>query len=171
MATISLDIINWKNIFAHARTFQEKKPTKWGFVEEFFMNDFYEKLYETYPKKDESWSFVSTDDKSAYRKWWTGEHPDQISNDVEDPNFSESWNQFYHYLFSEEFLVLTGLIACLVKAITLGESLFSIANCQHSKVSIKSDGLKTFKFGIDLRLVSCSIGWCVGPSSPRPMES
>ena len=104
MTTKNLEIINWKNIFAHARTFQEKKPTKWGFVEEFFMNDFYEKLYETYPKKDESWSFVSTDDKSAYRKWWTGEHPDQISNDVEDPNFSESWNQFHHYLFSEEFL-------------------------------------------------------------------
>ena len=104
MTTKNLEIINWKNIFAHARTFQEKKPTKWGFVEEFFMNDFYEKLYETYPKKDESWSFVSTDDKSAYRKWWTGQHPDQISNDIEDPNFSESWNQFHHYLFSEEFL-------------------------------------------------------------------
>ena len=104
MTTKNSEIINWKNIFAHAKTFQEKKPTKWGFVEEFFMNDFYEKLYETYPKKDESWSFVSTDDKSAYRKWWTGQHPDQISNDIEDPNFSESWNQFHHYLFSEEFL-------------------------------------------------------------------
>ena len=104
MITKNSEIINWKNIFVHAKTFQEKKPTKWGFVEEFFMSDFYEKLYETYPKKDESWSFVSTDDKSAYRKWWAGEHPDQISNDVEDPNFSESWNQFYHYLFSEEFL-------------------------------------------------------------------
>ena len=104
MTTKNSEIINWKNIFAQAKTFQEKKPTKWGFVEEFFMTDFYEKLYETYPKKDESWSFVSTDDKSAYRKWWTGEYPDQISNDVEDSNFSESWNQFYHYLFSEEFL-------------------------------------------------------------------
>ena len=104
MTTKNSEIINWKNIFAHARTFQEKKHTKWGFVEEFCMSDFYEKLYETYPKKDESWSFVSTDDKSAYRKWWTGQHPDQISNDIEDPNFSESWNQFHHYLFSEEFL-------------------------------------------------------------------
>ncbi|MNM93135.1 hypothetical protein D3C81_1055000 [compost metagenome] len=27
------------------------------------------------------------------------------------------------------------------------------------------------RFGVLRRLVSCSIGWCVGPSSPRPMES
>ena len=104
MATKNLEIINWKNIFAHARTFQEQKPTKWGFIEEFFTSDFYEKLYETYPKKDDSWFFESAEDKSAYRKWWTGEHTDHISNDVEDSNFSESWNQFHHYLFSEEFL-------------------------------------------------------------------
>ena len=45
------EIINWNNVFAHDRTFQEKKPTKWAFIEEFFASDFYEKLYETYPKK------------------------------------------------------------------------------------------------------------------------
>jgi len=97
------EIINWKNVFAHDRTFQEKKPTKWAFIEEFFASDFYEKLYETYPKKDDSWFFETSNDKSAYRKWWAG-HSNQISNDVEDSNFSESWNQFHHYLFSEEFL-------------------------------------------------------------------
>ena len=47
---------------------------------------------------------------------------------------------------------------CLVKAITLGVSLLLRASCQHSKVSIKSDGLKTFRFGIDLKFVNCSIG-------------
>ena len=36
--------------------------------------------------------------------------------------------------------------------------LFSRANCQHSNVSIKSAGLNTFKFGIDLKPVNCSIG-------------
>ena len=102
--TENLNIINWENVFAHSKTFQEQKPAKWVFIEEFFVRDFYEKLYETYPKKDDSWFTESTDDKSAYRKWWTGQHPDQISNDIEDPNFSESWNQFHHYLFSEEFL-------------------------------------------------------------------
>ena len=60
---------------------------------------------------------------------------------------------------------------CLVRAITLGELLLSSAICQHSNVSIKSAGLKTFKFGIDLKLVNYSIGWWVGPSSPKPIES
>ena len=97
-------IINWENVFSQTSIFQTQKPTKWAFLEEFFARDFYEKLYETYPKKDDSWFFETSNDKSAYRKWWTGEHPAHISNDVEDSNFSESWNQFHHYLFSEEFL-------------------------------------------------------------------
>ena len=103
MTAKNSNIINWENVLAHSKTFQDQKPTKWAFLEEFFVRDFYEKLYETYPKKDESWSFESADDKSAYRKWWAG-HSNQISNDVEDSNFSESWNQFHHHLFSEEFL-------------------------------------------------------------------
>ena len=48
------NIINWENVFAHSKTFQEQKPAKWVFIEEFFVRDFYEKLYETYPKKDDS---------------------------------------------------------------------------------------------------------------------
>ena len=62
---------------------------------------FYEKLYETYPKKDESWFFESTDDKSAYRKWWGADHTEHIDTDIEDTSFSESWNQFHSYLFSD----------------------------------------------------------------------
>ena len=100
--TKNLNIINWENVFAHSKTFQEQKPVKWAFIEEFFVRDFYEKLYETYPKKDDSkatmrdsanvpsgmslenitselatgggtnWSYETTDDCNAYRKWWTG---------------------------------------------------------------------------------------------------
>ena len=104
MTAKNLEIINWENIFAQASTFQTQKPTKWAFIEEFFASDFYEKLYETYPKKDDSWFFETSNDKSAYRKWWAGQDPDGISNDVEDPNFSEYWNKLHHYLFSDEFL-------------------------------------------------------------------
>jgi hypothetical protein len=56
MATNS-NIINWENVLTHSNTFQDQKPTKWTFLEEFFVRDFYEKLYETYPKKDENWFF------------------------------------------------------------------------------------------------------------------
>ena len=104
MTAKNSEIINWENIFAQSGTFQTQKPTKWAFLEEFFMRDFYEKLYETYPKKDDSWYFESSNDKSTYRKWFGGKKVNGIANDVEDPNFSESWNEFYHYLFSDEFL-------------------------------------------------------------------
>ena len=102
--TKNLNIINWENVLTHSKTFQDQKPTKWVFLEEFFVRDFYEKLYATYPKKDESWFFESAADKSAYRKWWGGEHAQDIATDVKDTNFSESWNQFHHYLFSDEFM-------------------------------------------------------------------
>jgi len=102
--TKNLNIINWENVLTHSKTFQDQKPTKWAFLEEFFVRDFYEKLYETYPKKDESWFFVSTDDKSSYGKWWREEQAEHIVVDVEDTDFSESWNQFHHYLFSDEFI-------------------------------------------------------------------
>ena len=102
--TKNLNIINLENVLPHSKTFQDQKPTKWAFLEEFFVRDFYEKLYETYPKKDESWFFVSTDDKSSYGKWWREEQAEHIVVDVEDTDFSESWNQFHHYLFSDEFI-------------------------------------------------------------------
>ena len=98
------EIINWNKICSHDRIFQERKPTKWTFIEEFFAKDFYEKLYETYPKKDDSWFFESANDKSGYRKWWVGDDSDGIPSDVEDSNFSDTWNKFHHYLFSDEFL-------------------------------------------------------------------
>ena len=42
---------------------------------------------------------------------------------------------------------------------------------QHSSVSIASAGRNTCRPGIARRLARCSIGWWVGPSSPRPIES
>ena len=131
--TKNLNIINWENVFAHSKTFQEQKPAKWVFIEEFFVRDFYEKLYETYPKKDDSktinitnhhlidpselatgggtnWSYQATNEANAYRKWWTGgssliqQKPTPDRGFVEDPTFSESWNQLYRYLFSDELM-------------------------------------------------------------------
>ena len=47
----------------------------------------------------------------------------------------------------------------------------SSASCQHSSVSTASQGRNTLRFGIARSAARCSTGWCVGPSSPRPMES
>ena len=52
-----------------------------------------------------------------------------------------------------------------------GPFLILIAASQHNAVSNKSAGRNTLPFGIDLSILICSIGWCVGPSSPKPIES
>ena len=125
--TKNSDIINWESVFSYSKTFQENKPTKWAFIEEFFVRDFYEQLYETYPKKDDSktiksgdelsgrklatgggtnWFYESTDDTNAHRKWWTNGLESYAPHEdyVEDPSFSESWNKLYRYLFSDELI-------------------------------------------------------------------
>ena len=42
---------------------------------------------------------------------------------------------------------------------------------QATAVSTASQGRQTSRLGISRSDSTCSIGWCVGPSSPRPMES
>ena len=60
---------------------------------------------------------------------------------------------------------------CRVSARATGPVLCLSANRHASAVSFASAGRMSVKFGIARSAVSCSIGWCVGPSSPRPMES
>ena len=40
-----------------------------------------------------------------------------------------------------------------------------------SITSFASQGRSTIRFGMARNDASCSIGWCVGPSSPTPIES
>lgn len=46
------DIINWENLFKQSETFKNNKPFKFAFTEEIFKRDFYERLFETFPKYD-----------------------------------------------------------------------------------------------------------------------
>ena len=50
-------------------------------------------------------------------------------------------------------------------------SRLSIAAAQATAVSAVSHGRQTSRFGIRRSDAACSIDWCVGPSSPRPIES
>ena len=52
-----------------------------------------------------------------------------------------------------------------------GPSRRSIADFQATADSTVSQGRQVCILGVERRAVSCSTGWCVGPSSPRPMES
>ena len=96
-------IINWEKLFSYSDTFQNNKPCKWAFIEDFFHREFYDQLYETFPKFDNSWEYVSSHDKDAFRKLWGNQKNDDIPTNEEDSKFSKPWNEFYHYLFTDEF--------------------------------------------------------------------
>ena len=100
------NIINWENVFRNSDTFKNNKPFPYGFVENFFHHDFYNELYNTYPKLDEKW-YIPTDFGRSAKKRWFGSadpHSDQKSVDLEDTSLSRAWNQFFHYIHSKEFL-------------------------------------------------------------------
>ena len=52
-----------------------------------------------------------------------------------------------------------------------GRRLRSIAQAQATAVSTVSHGRQTSSFGMSRSAAACSTDWCVGPSSPRPIES
>lgn len=98
------DIINWENVFRNAKSFQNNEPAKFGFVEDFFHNDFYEKLYNTYPKEnDGAWYRLTNDfSRSAMRRNFGNIKPHDPIND-DDPLLSPEWNKFKQYMNSKEF--------------------------------------------------------------------
>ena len=53
----------------------------------------------------------------------------------------------------------------------VGPSLRAIALVQATAVSAVSHGRQTSRLGMRRSDAACSTGWCVGPSSPRPIES
>jgi len=98
------EIIDWKNVNSHSEDFKSKKPAKWIFIENFFQKEFYEKLYNTYPKYDDTWKLMDSFDKVSYRKFWGKENNEQIIEQEEDSHYSKEWNEFVKYLHGEEFI-------------------------------------------------------------------
>ena len=100
----SSKIINEQNLFKYSSGFQNKKPVRWAFIEEFFDRSFYEKLYNSYPKLDDTWKIFDSVDKTGFFKTWANQNQNVPVIYSEDKNLSESWNEFYRYLFTEEFI-------------------------------------------------------------------
>jgi len=96
-------IINWKNVFEQSNSFKNNKPFKFGFIEEFFERDFYERLYETFPKIDDTWIDGSSIQKSINLRRWGNVKLNEIIPPGDDPAFSEEWNTLKRYVESEEF--------------------------------------------------------------------
>ena len=100
------EIINWDNVFLQSETFQKNKPFQYGFIKNFLNKEFYDILYNSYPKDDDSWITPKDFGRSAKKRWFGIADPnsDKCSLDVEDSSLNESWNKFFHYIHSKEFL-------------------------------------------------------------------
>ena len=109
-----LNMVNWQNAYEQSSNFKNSGPTKWAFVKEFLDSGFYEELYKTFPKFDDTWHLTDSDEKLAYNKFWKREQsryytdgtPINEHNLIQeyDPMYSESWNKFLSYAWSEEFI-------------------------------------------------------------------
>ena len=92
-------IINWDNVFSQSSTFKKNTPCKFAFVENFIEKNFYEKLYNTYPKIDETWFDGSNMTKSQFSRAWGGGKPKDVGIIPEiDSNLSKEWNEFKCYI-------------------------------------------------------------------------
>ena len=98
------NIINWENVAAQSLNFKNQKPFKFGFIEKFFDKTFYEKLYSTYPKIDESWGQWSDMEKAQYFRTWNNNPPNEINKIGNDSSLGEHWNKLKRYAESEEFI-------------------------------------------------------------------
>jgi hypothetical protein len=101
----SVKIINWDIVLKKSSEFQNQKPFKFGFIEEFFDREFYNRLYETYPKINDSWIKSSDHSKYQLTKFWgKNTKASQIVESGSDDTWSKEWNMFNQYAHSEEFL-------------------------------------------------------------------
>lgn len=100
-------IINWENVFANSETFRNNKPFPFGFVENVFEPNFYNMLYESYPKVDSSWHHPTDFTRSSTKRGF-GNHKvgtnDAFPPDQEDKELSKAWNEFFHYFYTDEFM-------------------------------------------------------------------
>ena len=98
------NIVNWDSVSNQSSSFKNQTPFHFALIEKFFERDFYEKLYETYPKIDETWTLAHTATKTQLTKYWNGIGPNDVVGCEDDPQYSEEWNKFKSYAQSEEFV-------------------------------------------------------------------
>lgn len=94
------DIFNWDAIFSQTDTFQNNTPFKYAFVKGIFKQDFYDRLYETFPKS-EDFSLNNDYRRSAKTRIFHEEDP---SGPQLDSSLSLEWNLLNKYMFTSEFM-------------------------------------------------------------------
>ena len=98
------NLVNWENLNKQKEKFQTQEPFRFAFVEDFFNQEFYDNLYNTYPIIDESWGINSDHSKSQYFKTWNNKSTKTPSVVGDDTSLSEHWNKLKRYAESDEFV-------------------------------------------------------------------
>ena len=97
-------IFDWNNILSHSEEFQTNPHFSFSYMENIFDKKFYEELFSTFPKLDDSWLRLEEPDKSTYRKFWFDAKSQEIDRLGNDPNFSNVFNTLHEYCHSNEFM-------------------------------------------------------------------
>jgi hypothetical protein len=101
------NIINWNKLYENSSSFRNNNPFKFGYVEKFFNKNFYDELYQSYPKIDDSWKLNNTMFKNQYAKdVFIPEIPEQLelTNQKNDTTLSDAWNYLIQYIQTDDFL-------------------------------------------------------------------
>ena len=101
------NIINWNKLHENSSSFKNNNPFKFGYVEEIFNKNFYDELYQSYPKIDDSWKLNNTMFKNQYAKEvFIPEIPEyiELTDRKNDPTLSDAWNYLIQYIQTDEFL-------------------------------------------------------------------
>tara|TARA_Y100000310_G_C20672613_1_gene811154 strand:- start:1578 stop:2261 length:684 start_codon:yes stop_codon:yes gene_type:complete len=98
------NLVNWENLQKKSDEFQKNKPFRFGFVEEFFNRDFYEKLYSDYPRIDDSWDVNSDFTKFQYYRILFSHGNDTKSSNLTEKELGENWTLLSEYAQTEEFI-------------------------------------------------------------------
>lgn len=98
------NLINWEKLFEQSNNFKNSKPFSFAFIEDFFNEDFYENLYNTYPKIDNSWTISSAMSKYQHYKTWNNSSINDPDEPGDDPSLSKYFNQLKRYAETKDFV-------------------------------------------------------------------
>lgn len=103
----SSGIIDWENLQNYSEKFKKSKPFRFGYVENFLVKDFYEKLRQTYPKIDDTWGVDNTVGSYKYAKTFSYNPKSkemEITGYENDLAISSEWKKLLQYFSTKEFI-------------------------------------------------------------------
>ena len=96
------DFVNWEVLQKNSESFNSAKPFRYAFVKGFFKTDFYEKLYNSFPKIDDTW-FKNNDYRRSAKTLYFQEK-DEHKDPKPIPSISKEWNLVKEIINSKEFI-------------------------------------------------------------------